>query len=116
MSIIKNKIKRGDMVRVITGVDKGMDGKVLKVDTKKNRLIVEGINLRKHHERMGGPDQQGGIIEKEGYIHASNVMYLHNGKPVKIGYAVEEKEVDGKSVRIKRRMAKVSKDDYVQID
>ncbi len=70
------KIKRGDTVEVITGIYKGKRGKVLKVFPKENRVIVEGVNIRVHHERARGPDSPGGRIKKEGPIHVSNVMLV----------------------------------------
>ena len=98
------KIKKGDKVVVIAGKDKGREGKVVKVDAKANKVIVENVNMVKKHRKPGMENQHGGIIEAEAPIDASNVMYLYKGKPTRIGYKVEV--VDGKNV--KTRIAKVN--------
>jgi len=90
------KIKKGDTVKVIAGKDKDKEGKVLSVDQKKNRVLVEGVNMVKKHEKPSGRNQQGGIITREAPIDLSNVMYLHKGKPTRIGFKIE----DGKKVRV----------------
>ena len=100
------KIKRGDTVIITAGTDKDKKGKVLMVDRKKSRVIVEGQNMITKHTKPNQQNQQGGLVKKEAPIHISNVMYLHKGKPTRIGYAVEKKEVDGKMVTIKHRVAK----------
>jgi len=101
------KIKRGDTVIITAGKDKDKKGKVLMVDRKKSRVIVEGQNMiTKHTKANQQQGQQGGLVKKESPIHISNVMYLHKGKPTRIGYTVEKKEVDGKMVTIKHRVAK----------
>ncbi|MCR4657203.1 MAG: 50S ribosomal protein L24 [Lachnospiraceae bacterium] len=89
------KIKTGDTVKVIAGKDVGAEGKVLAVDHKKRKLLVEGVNMIKKHTKPSMANQNGGIIEKEAYLDASNVMYVHKGKPTRIGF----KFVDGKKVR-----------------
>ncbi|MDE6686044.1 MAG: 50S ribosomal protein L24 [Lachnospiraceae bacterium] len=94
-----NKIKKGDTVRVITGSvknGKGKDGKVISVDAKNGKVLVEGINMVKKHSKPSMANQTGGIIEKEAPIDISNVMYVHKGTPTRIGFKV----VDGKKVRI----------------
>ncbi len=101
------KIKKGDKVVVISGVDKGKEGKVLFVDRKNNKLIVEGVNMIKKHQKPAA-NQQGGIIQKEAAIDASNVMYLYKGKPTRLGYKVEKIERDGKMVNSKQRIARPS--------
>ena len=91
-------IKVGDTVRVMTGSTekgKGKEGKVLKIDHKNGKVLVEGINMIKRHSKPSAQNQTGGIIEKEAPIDISNVMYVHKGKPTRIGF----KEVDGKKVR-----------------
>lgn len=98
------KIKRGDRVVVIAGKDKGKEGKVVKVDAKANKVIVEGVNMIKKHQKPSMQNQQGGIIDREAPIDASNVMYLYKGKPTRIGYKVEV--ADGKNV--KTRIAKTT--------
>ena len=90
------KIKTGDTVKVIAGKDKDKEGKVLSIDPKANRVLVEGVNMVKKHEKPSGRNQTGGIITREAPIDLSNVMYLHKGKPTRIGYKVE----DGKKVRV----------------
>ncbi len=84
-----SKIKKGDMVRVIAGRDKDKEGKVISVDRKKNRLLVEGINMITKHAKPSMANQQGGIIHQEGPIDASNVMYLHKGKPTRVGFRMD---------------------------
>lgn len=86
-----SKIKRGDRVMLITGKDKGKDGKVLIVDHKKQRVIVEGLNMVKKHAKANQQNPAGGIIDKEAPVHISNVAYLHKGKPTRIGYVMEGK-------------------------
>lgn len=83
------KIKKGDMVRVIAGKDKNKEGRVLSVDVKKNRIIVEGVNMVTKHQKPSAANQQGGIVNREAPIDISNVMYLHNGKPTRVGFKVE---------------------------
>ena len=89
------KIKEGDTVRVIAGKDKDKEGKVLAVNAKKGTVVVEGVNMIKRHLKPGKETQEGGIISQEGPIHISNVMYVQNGKPTRVGFQV----VDGKKVR-----------------
>ena len=101
------KIKKGDKVVVISGVDKGKEGKVLFVDRKNNKVLVEGVNMIKKHQKASA-NQQGGIIQKEAAIDASNVMYLYKGKPTRIGYKVEKIEKDGKLVNSTQRIARPS--------
>jgi large subunit ribosomal protein L24 len=101
------RIKTDDEVIVIGGKDRGKRGKVLRVEPKKNRLYVEGLNMVKRHQRprqVAGAqraEEVGGVIEKEGPIHISNVMLLdpRDGKPTRIGVEVSE----GKRRRIARR-------------
>ena len=79
------KIQKGDMVRVISGNDKGKTGRVIKVFPDKSRIIVEGINIVKKHSRPSQENPQGAILEKEMSIHISNAMYLSGDKSSKIG-------------------------------
>ncbi len=97
------KIKKGDTVKVIAGKDKGKEGKVLSVDIKNNRVIVEGINMITKHTKPSMTNQQGGIINKEAPIDMSNVMYVLNGKATRIGFQV----VDGKKVRVAKATGEV---------
>lgn len=83
------KIKKGDMVKVITGRDKDKEGKVIAVNREKKTLLVEGVNMITKHVKPSMANQQGGIVHQEGPIHISNVMYLHNGKPTRIGFKME---------------------------
>lgn len=102
---MSTKLKKGDKVIVIAGKDKGKQGKILIVDRKKDKLLVEGINMISKHQKPNAQNQQGGIIKKENFIHASNVMYLHHGKPTRIGAKLEQIEKDGKTVVKKYRVA-----------
>ena len=101
-----SKIKKDDLVQVITGKDKGKTGKVLSVDTKNNKVLVEGVNMVSKHSKPSMTNQQGGIIEMEAPVDISNVMYVHKGKPVRIGFQGEKKDkvrvahVDGKLEKI----------------
>ncbi len=83
------KIKKGDQVRVIAGKDIGKEGKVLLVNTKKDTVVVEGVNMISKHTKPSAANQNGGIIEKEAPLHISNVMYLHKGKPTRVGFRIE---------------------------
>lgn len=89
------KIKKGDTVKVIAGKDKDKEGKVVSVDRKNGKVLVEGINKIKKHEKPSAANQNGGIVEKEAPIDASNVMYVHKGKATRIGFKFE----NGKKVR-----------------
>ena len=89
------KIKKGDTVKVIAGKDKDKEGKVISVDRKNNRVLVEGINKITKHEKPSVANQNGGIVQKEAPIDASNVMYVHKGKATRIGFKIEK----GKKVR-----------------
>ena len=102
------KIRRGDTVQVISGKDSGKQGRVLRVEPRKNRLYVEGLNIVKRHQRPRSlKDTQrggkiGGVIEKEGPIHLSNVMLVDpsSDKPTRVGMKAL---ADGKKVRVARR-------------
>ena len=83
------KIKKGDTVRVIAGKDKDKEGKVLSVNVKKNAVIVEGVNMVTKHQKPSAANQQGGIVSMEAPINISNVMYLHKGKPTRIGFRID---------------------------
>jgi large subunit ribosomal protein L24 len=101
------KIRRDDVVQVMSGKDSGKTGRVLRVDPKKSRVYVEGLNIVKRHQRprsvketqRGG--KVGGVIEKEGPIHVSNVMLVDpkDNKPTRIGID----RADGKRVRVAKR-------------
>lgn len=96
-----SKIKKGDMVRVITGKDKGKDGKVVSV--KNGKVIVEGINKVIKHAKPSQANPSGGIIEMDAPIDISNVMFLSQGKPTRVGFKVE----DGKKVRFAKATGEV---------
>ena len=101
------KIRRDDEVVVISGKDRGKTGRVLRVDPKKSKVFVEGLNIVKRHQRPSQvPNAQraetvGGVIEKEGPIHISNVMLIDpkDKKPTRVGIARE----DGQRMRVTRR-------------
>ena len=90
------KIKKGDTVKIIAGKDKDKEGKVLVVNAKNNTVIVEGANMITKHSKPSAANQQGGIVNKEGPIHVSNVMLMHKGEAVRVGFEVK----DGKKVRV----------------
>jgi len=104
---MKLKIKKGDTVAVITGNDKGSTGRVLEVDSKKMRILVEGISIRKKHSRPTAANQQGGILSKEMPIHYSNVQLVDSdGKPTRVSIKSLEKSGAKSSVRIARTNSK----------
>ena len=98
-----HKIKKDDMVRVIAGKDKGKDGKVLRVDSKDGKVLVEGCNMVTKHQKPAAGNPQGGIVKKESPIDISNVMLLVDGQPTKVGF-----KMDGdKKVRVAKKTGKV---------
>ena len=97
-------VKKGDKVRVIAGKDKGTEAVVLTALPKVNKVIVEGVNIVKKHQRPTNELPQGGIIEKEAAIHVANVQVLDkNGVAGRVGYKV----VDGKKVRYNKKSGEV---------
>ena len=98
----KCRIKKDDKVKVINGKDKGKIGKVLKIENKKDRILVENINVIKRHTRPTAQNRQGGIVESEAPIHWSNVMLMCNKcvSPVRIKM---QRLDDGKKVRVCRK-------------
>ncbi|AQS54539.1 50S ribosomal protein L24 [Novibacillus thermophilus] len=98
----KLHVKKEDTVMVISGKDKGKKGRVLKTYPRENRVLVEGVNMVKKHVRPSQQNPQGGIVEQEAPIHASNVMLIDpkSGEPTRIGYKVLD---NGKKVRIARK-------------
>ncbi len=104
------KLKKGDTVIVTTGKDKGKEGKIVDVDRKNNRVLVQGANMVTKHAKPSAANQQGGIMHQEAYIDASNVMYVHKGKPTKLGIKVEQVERNGKTKNVRKRVAKVTGD------
>ncbi len=93
------KIKKGDTVQIITGKDRGKTGRIIRVLTSNNRVVVEGLNLIKKHQRPTQENPQGGIVEKEASIHHSNVMLMDKNKPTRIGYKIEK----GKKIRYSKK-------------
>ena len=83
------KIKKGDSVKIIAGKDKDKEGKVISVDLKKSKVLVEGVNVITKHAKPSAANQNGGIIQREAPIEISNVMYLHKGKPTRVGFKME---------------------------
>ena len=97
------KIKKGDTVKVIAGKDNNKEGKVLSVDVKGGKVVVEGINMITKHTKPSQGNPNGGIVQKEAPIDMSNVMYVHKGKATRVGFKVE----DGKKVRIAKSTGEV---------
>ena len=97
------KIKKGDMVKVIAGKDKDKEGKVIAVDKNDGKVLVEGVNMLTKHTKPSAANQNGGIVHQEGYIDASNVMYVHKGKATRVGF-----KMDGdKKVRVAKSTGEV---------
>ena len=97
------KIKKGDMVTVIAGKDKDKEGKVIAVDKKDGRVLVEGVNMLTKHTKPSAQNQEGGIVRQEGPIDISNVMYVHKGKATRVGF-----KLDGdKKVRVAKSTGEV---------
>ncbi|TQM71642.1 LSU ribosomal protein L24P [Actinomadura hallensis] len=99
------KIRKGDEVIVLAGKDKGATGKVLRVDPRRERVVVEGVNLitkniKADQQRAG---RESGRVTMEAPLHVSNVAIVEDGKPVRVGYRINE---DGTKVRISRRSGK----------
>ncbi|PXW87707.1 LSU ribosomal protein L24P [Streptohalobacillus salinus] len=94
-------VKKGDKVQVLSGKDKGKQGTVLAAFPKKERVLVEGVNIVKKHQKPSQDNPQGGILEKEAPIHVSNVLPIDpkSGEPTRVGY----EERDGKKVRIAKK-------------
>ena len=95
-------VRKGDTVMVVAGKERGKRGRVLRVIPEKNRVVVERVNLIKKHQRPTQRIRQGGIIEREGPIHLSNVMLLDptSGKPTRVGMRALS---DGKKARVARK-------------
>jgi len=96
----KLHIKVGDTVKVITGEAKGNEGTVLTIDRKKMRATVKGVNIVKKHAKPSAADPQGGIVEKEGSIHISNLMLVHKDQATRTGRRMDAK---GKLVRYSKK-------------
>ncbi|UBH08809.1 50S ribosomal protein L24 [Macrococcus armenti] len=100
-------IKKGDKVIVITGKDKGKTGTVIEALPKKDRVVVEGVNIVKKHQKPTQMNPEGGITEFEAAIHVSNVMLLDpkTNKPTRVGTKIE----DGKKVRVAKKSGEIIK-------
>lgn len=100
------KLKKGDTIKVISGNDRGKVGKILKVFPETNRIIIEGVNLIKRHTRPTQKNRKGGIIEKEGPINSSNVIYYDNrsNTMARLGHRIL---TDGKKVRINKKTGEI---------
>ncbi len=101
----KLKMKKGDRVVVITGRDKGKQGEILRLSTKRSRALVQGVNMIKRHTRAG-PQGAGGIVEKEATIHLSNLAHIDpkTDLPTRVGYKFLD---DGRKVRFAKRSLEV---------
>ena len=106
---MKIKIIKNDIVQVITGNSKGVKGKVIKVFSKENRAMVEGVNLISKHTKPNAANPQGGIIKQEAKIHISNLMLVDpkSGDTTKVGRKRDEKT--GKLVRVAKKTGEVIK-------
>ncbi len=100
-----SSIRKGDLVQVVTGADRGKQGHVIAVDHNKSRVRVESVKMQKHHLKPGRRGaQQGGIVEQEGFIDVSNVMLIAaDGKPSRTRF----EERDGEKVRVFSRGGEV---------
>ncbi len=96
----KLHIKVGDTVKVISGDSKGQEGAILSIDRKKMRATVEGVNVVKRHSKPSAADPQGGIVEKEGSIHISNLMVVSKGQASRTG---RKENAKGKIVRYSKK-------------
>ncbi len=97
------KIKKGDTVQIIAGKDKGQEGKVVSVNPKTGRVVVEGLNMVTKHTKPSQANPNGGIVEKEAPIDISNVMLVVGGKTTRVGFDFK----DGKKVRVAKATGKV---------
>ena len=97
-----SKIKTGDLVRVITGKSKGVEGKVKSVDVKNHRVVVEGANMITKHMKPSVQNQNGGIVRQEAALDISNVMLVSDGKTTRVGFKIE----NGKKVRVAKKTGK----------
>jgi len=102
----KLHIKVGDTVKVLSGESKNSEGKVLRIDRAKNRVIIEGVNVIKKHVKPSAANPQGGIEEKEAGIHISNVMLIAGGVASRVG---RKKDENGKLVRFLKKNGEVVK-------
>ena len=97
------KIRKDDLVVVIAGKDKDKQGKVISVDTKKNKILVQGCNMVTKHTKQSPANPQGAIVNQEAPTDISNVMLVVDGQPTRVGFEVK----DGKKVRVAKKTGKV---------
>jgi large subunit ribosomal protein L24 len=100
------RIRKGDVVQVITGAQKGRRGEVLRVFPKADRALVQGVNVATKHMKPRGIGQPGGLVEQEATIHLSNVMLVDpkSERPTKVGFRILE---DGRKVRVAKATGEV---------
>jgi large subunit ribosomal protein L24 len=98
------KLKKGDTVVVIAGKDRGKEGEVVQVLPSDNKVIVNGVNTAKKHQKPRRANEPGGIIDRDMPVDASNVMLVHKGKPTRVGYRIN---TDGTKVRVAKRTGEV---------
>lgn len=98
-------VKTGDKVKILAGKDKGKEGVITKSFPKKDRVIVEGVNVVKKHQKPSQANPSGGIVEKEAPIHVSNVMLIDpsTNEPTRVGHKI----VDGKKVRVSKKTGEI---------
>jgi len=99
-------VRKGDQVKVIAGNERGKEGEVLQVFVKQDRILVRGINFTKRHQRPTARQREGGIIEREGSIHISNVLVIcpECDRPTRVGFRRTE---DGAKMRVCRQCGEV---------
>lgn len=100
---MKLHVKKNDEVVVLAGDDKGKKGRVIEVDSKNSRVLVEGLNLNSRHTKPNAQNPQGGIVKTPGGIHISNVALVSDGKATRIG---RKKDNKGKTVRFSKKTGK----------
>ncbi len=104
---MKLKLKKDDLVKVISGNARGQEGKIVSIDLKKLRAIVEGVNMISKHTKPNAKSPNGGIVKQEGSIHISNLMLVVGGKVTRVGRQVNDKT--GKIERIAKKTKEVIK-------
>jgi len=94
-------VRKGDQVKVIAGNERGKEGEVLQVITQKNRILIRGINLTKRHQRPTARQREGGIIEREGSIHISNVLIIcpECDQPTRVGFKQNDEGIKVRTCR-----------------
>jgi len=98
------KLKKGDTVVVIAGKDKGQQGEIAQVLPKDNKVMIAGVNTATKHQKSRRANDQGGRIDRDMPVDASNVMLVHKGKPTRVGYKLN---ADGTKVRIAKTSGEV---------